>query len=175
MKLEDYQPLAASTAQVRAYQRAYLVPMIVGEIGELFGKAAKAVWHGPGSEKAESLQQDLMLEYGDVAWGTAILLDMEGVHHISTPTAGESFRTIWGEPLVPFQQLLQRASNLHLMYSQPDTQQYINTCAQRLWVNLEQQCETITGHTWEATLQANLDKLASRAARGVLQGSGDHR
>lgn len=171
MKLADYQREAARTAQPAAYDRDYLVPMIVGELGELFGQRAKSVWHGwsPARLKAE-----LTLEYGDIAWGTAILLDLEGWADVDGVVPQPS-RSVWGTHLDPWHQLLNKATGLHLFYTSPDNTRFLPQEARVLWVLLERHCEAITGSTWDEVLQANLAKLASRAARGVLQGAGDHR
>lgn len=171
MDLHEYQVLAARTAQPAAYDRAYLIPMIVGETGELFGQRAKSVWHGWPEDR---LQAELVAEYGDIAWGTAILLDLEGVRDLSgyLPRPG---RTIWGEQLDPWHVLLQKASAVHLFSTQADTNRFVSSEAAQLWLCLQTYCEQVTGSDWTTVLQANLDKLASRAARGVLQGAGDHR
>jgi hypothetical protein len=171
MKLADYQLAAARTAQPAAYDRAYLIPMIVGEVGELFGQRAKSVWHGWEEGR---LEEELSLEYGDVAWGVAILLDLEGIRSTEQYFEQPS-RTLWGQPLDPWHVLLQKASAIHLFTTQADTYGYVGGEAAQLWMALERHCQEITGHDWETVLNANLAKLASRAERGVLQGSGDHR
>lgn len=169
--LANYQARAAATAQPAAYDYAYLVPMIVGETGELFGQRAKAVWHG---WSAAELRDELVSEFGDICWGTAILLEMEGVRSISGNILLPG-RSLWGSELDPWQTLLQKASNLHLMYVAGENRRYLQGQAQQMWQTLEKTCGAITGATFEQVLDANIAKLASRAARGTLVGSGDHR
>lgn len=168
MKLSEYQTAALVTAQPRAFDLQYLVPMIVGEIGELFGQKAKSHWHGWEYSK---LQEELVSEYGDVAWGTAILLHVAKVDDIDLDKFRKSENTEW-------QQLLSRAHYLHMFYSStvpPQTLEWVSEEAQLLWLTLERHCSEVTGVPFETVLQANLKKLADRAARGVLQGQGDHR
>lgn len=171
MELAEYQVAAARTAQPAAYDRAYLVPMIVGETGELFGQRAKAVWQGWDDAR---LNAELVREYGDIAWGTAILLDLEGVRDLRDYSLNHP-RTVWGGQLDPWHVVLQKASAVHLFSTQADTSRFVASEAAQLWMALHLHCQTITGSPWETVLQVNLDKLASRAARGVLQGAGDHR
>jgi hypothetical protein len=163
MNLSEYQPLAVSTAVPSALSRDYLVPMIVGEVGELFGKVAKArrdEW------STERLQADLVKEYGDIAWGTAVLLHTDGVS-----TAPDSW--VADFPEFSLQTLLSQAGvlfDIHLKMPR-----YTRNEALYLWYLLEANCELVTMHSWHTVLQANVDKLASRAERGTIQGSGDNR
>lgn len=180
MNVLDYTQEAASTAQSAAYDRAYLIPMIVGEVGELFGQRAKAVWHGWDKER---LTDELVLEYGDICWGTAILMLLEGTDHskvdftkvTALPHRG-GVNTLWaGNQPDPWQQLLARSTDLYLYYTQEETHSYLRGAAQQLWLALQTHCQVITGHPFDDVLTANLAKLASRAARGTLVGRGDHR
>ena len=169
--LSNYQARAASTAAESAYDRSYLIPGIVGEAGELFGQRAKAVWHGWDNQK---LSQELVSEYGDICWMTAILLDMEGTKDSHPVLLGQPGSLRGGE-LDPWHTLLNRACSLHLFYAQRETQRYIPAEAMQLWLALERYCLRITGADFDTVLDANLAKLAGRVARGTLVGSGDHR
>lgn len=169
--LAEYQVQAASTAMPEAYDLAYLVPMIVGETGELFGQRAKSVWHG---WDADRLQKELVSEFGDICWGTAILLHIQGIDQIDGNILLPG-RSLWGMELDPWQTLLQKASNLNLFYVAGDSKSFLAGGAQQMWRALEKTCGPITGVPLEDVLQANLRKLADRAARGTLVGSGDHR
>lgn len=171
MNLSDYQQAAAATAQPAAYSHDYLVPMIVGETGELFGQRAKAQWHGWTPEK---LQQALVLELGDIAWGTAILLKTLGVESVHSIALRPS-HTLHGVELDPWQKLLNLASSVHLFHASEETKRFVPTEAARLWRTMELYSLAITGSDFDTVLLANLNKLASRAARGVLQGAGDYR
>jgi NTP pyrophosphatase (non-canonical NTP hydrolase) len=174
MKLSEYQNAALTTAQPRAFSLDYLVPMIVGETGELFGQKAKARWHGWSADK---LQVELVSEYGDICWGTALLLHTKNVDNVmyDAESVANTGRTRWGNPRDAWQILLMRANYLHMWYSEDETHSYIRGEAQQMWLALEHHCETVTGMPFEVVLKANLTKLAGRVARGTLVGSGDHR
>lgn len=172
MRLAQYQSAAAATAQPAAYQYDYLVPMIVGEVGELFGQRAKSVWHGWTREK---LQAELVSEYGDIAWGTAILLKMEGVEFFRAQLRQGPATTVWGNEPSPWQPLANKAANLFHFYTQEETHQYIRGEAQQMWLTLESSCKAVTGTDFNTVLERNLLKLQGRVARGTLVGSGDHR
>lgn len=168
--LADYQDRAAATVspedESNVYSYEYLIPMIVGEVGELFGQKAKALWHGWASDR---LEEELVAEYGDICWGTAILLRRHGVTELepqSTPS--------WTLGIDPWHLLLHRSHTLYQAYTEDRDDEVVRT-AGRLWQYLEDQCETITGLSFEKVLDYNSQKLASRAERNVLRGSGDHR
>lgn len=170
MELKEYQELATATAEPRAYDLAYLIPGIVSEVGELLGQQAKAHWHGWETEK---LQDALVLEYGDIAWLTAVLLK---VHDIDNALP----HTVTRNPYTPQHQLISTAHSLHLAWtvegiSPQDRTGWIQDDALRMWQRLEQHCPQVTGQSFDTVLQANLDKLASRAQRNVLRGAGDYR
>lgn len=173
MKLAEYQDLAVSTAQPEAFSLNYLVPMIVGETGELFGQRAKAHWHG---WPAEQLELALVLEYGDIAWGTAILLKTYGITDVPKAEAPFMYVTnLWGKPNAPAHTLLRKAVNLNLWFTDEDTHHFIPSEAVQLWETLESLSLDITGNSFDHVLRANADKLKSRAERNVLRGAGDYR
>ena len=163
MNLTEYQPLALATAQPEALSLDYLVPGIAGETGELLGHMAKAHWHGT---PAEQLQANLVKEYGDICWMAAVLLSKYGISFIALP----SYLTQDQHPHVA---VLDRAATLYREYAWGDTDLQFE--AHMLWKTLHCNAEAITGHPLSHVLQVNLDKLASRAERGVLKGSGDDR
>lgn len=159
--LQPYQRQALITAQPPAFYPNYLIPGIVGEVGEMFGQRAKAFWHGWPSAK---LQAETVNEYGDICWMTAVFLS---TYHISTVELEEP------HPYDPWVGLLTEAQNLYALYAFNET--YISNAAKRLWSFLEINCNAITDTDFDIVLATNLTKLASRAERGVLRGSGDHR
>lgn len=172
MDFNTYQKAAGSTAQEKAFSLDYLIPMIVGETGELFGQRAKSHWHGWSADK---LQVELVSEYGDICWGVAIFLGTQGVH-ILPPlpvTAKNSYGALEADN--PWQALLSRACYLNMWYTDDTTLSYLKAEAISLWYALERNAEAITGMPFGTVLQANLTKLAGRVARGTLVGSGDHR
>lgn len=169
MELKEYQELATATAEPRAYDLAYLIPGIVSEVGELLGQQAKAHWHGWETEK---LQDALVLEYGDIAWLTAVLLKVHDTDNVP--------RTVTRSPYTPQQQLISVAHSLHLAWTwdvtdEVDRVAWIRGEARQMWRRLEHYCLQVTGSSFDTVLRANLDKLASRAQRNVLRGSGDYR
>lgn len=159
MDLQDYQIEACKTAHERAYHLEYLLPGIMGEVGELFGRKAKGYWHGWDEEK---LNEELASEYGDIAWMTALLLIHFDVHDIEGWPSGGGWETsdLWDN-------LFLMAGSLQVM---PEV-----LGAQTLWHRLELYCKTITGHDFDYVLRKNLQKLADRQARGTLVGEGNHR
>jgi hypothetical protein len=174
MELMDYQAAAAATAAPEAFSLDYLIPGIVGEVGELFGQKAKAHWHGWTPER---LQAELISEYWDICWMTAILLSTENVHHLTykQDRMEEFVLTRWGNKRDSWHILLQRAQYLHQWSTEKETLSYIRGEAQQMWVALHQYCWDITGASFDHVLNANLMKLAGRVQRGTLVGQGDHR
>lgn len=167
MILSEYQPKALATAAPVAHTYEYLAHGLIGELGEFAGRIAKGVWKNDRVSAAYAA--DLALEYGDIAWMTAVLLNKQGIHG----------RDAWGAPWTtseastPLGELLAEAGHQYRIYATHVTGYQLD--ARRLWDLLETHCTTLTGHQWDQVLQMNLDKLASRAARGVLIGNGDHR
>lgn len=170
MQLSEYQKKALSTAAPIAHTYEYLAHGLVGEVGEFAGRIAKGVWKGDRNTGA--CWADLALEYGDIAWMTAVLLNKQGIHG----------RDAWGAPwcravpedrVTPLGEIMAEAGYQYRIYATHVTGYSLD--ARRLWDLLAQYCHQLTSHTFDDVLQMNLDKLASRAARGVLIGNGDHR
>lgn len=177
LSLRDYQDLALKTAEPRAFQIDYLVPGIVGEIGELFGQKAKSFWHGWTPER---LQEELVSEYGDICWMTATLLYTRGVDQLNPSFPDTTTGVLrWGT-VTPELSLLSLSHQLYTVASVRDdavtaSDQWLEEVAERLWRQLRASATAVTGVQFQDILRANLQKLADRAARGVLRGSGDHR
>jgi hypothetical protein len=172
MQLNEYQAQALTTCLPTALSREYLIPGIVAEVGELFGKDAKAVRDGWTPER---LQAERSAEYGDVGWMTAVLLHVEGVHTtagVMHTTRAMTFTRHTGNP---GQALLARISALMSWHVDSDLGCYVASEAQQLWLDLRFYCRAVTGEDFDAVLAANLVKLTSRLQRGTLQGSGDAR
>lgn len=170
MELKEYQERATATAETRAYDLEYLIPGIVSEVGELLGQQAKAHWHGWDDAR---LMDAALLEYGDIAWLTAVLLKVHGTDN-TLP------RTVVRSPYTPQQQLISIANSMYLAWTVEDVSlqertDWIRDEALRMWRRLEQYAEVVTGQPFDVVLEANLAKLASRAQRNVLRGAGDYR
>ena len=162
--LAEYQKLALQTAMPEAFLPSYLVPSIVGEVGELFGKRGKAVrdhW------EPERLDRELAAEYGDVLWMTAILLHSLDVDEIHLPNNTRDHRDPWYDLLDISQWLYEE----HMQEVTPS----LHKPACTLWQRLARNCQAITGHSMDEVMAINIEKLLSRQARGVLTGSGDNR
>lgn len=175
LTLLAYQQRAIATAEERAFHLQYLVPAILGEVGELFGQQAKGYWH---QWPADQLQKELVSEYGDICWMTALLLHTRGVAQLQPEYPADPSRT-WGA-LDPMQALFQAAASVYRnrqleIEGISETDDWLDQAAERLWRALRSRCEEITGVPFQEVLHANLAKLADRAARGVLRGKGDHR
>ena len=168
--LREYQQQALATADPAGRELSYLIPGIVGEVGEMFGHRAKALWHG---KSVEELQKELVLEYGDVAWMAAVLLDTLAVEYVlPRPRPVTNW---WGGQPDPWAMLLHHSATLYQWWLDERTHEYLPGAAVQMWQDLDFYALTITGAPFEAVLRANVEKLASRRARGVLQGNGDHR
>lgn len=75
MELSEYQQRAVATALPTALNYDYLIPGLVAEVGEVFGKVAKSVrdeW------PRERLQEELKAELGDVYWFSVLLTHVAG-------------------------------------------------------------------------------------------------
>lgn len=163
--LAEYQKLALQTAMPEAFLPSYLVPSIVGEVGELFGKRGKAVrdhW------EPERLDRELAAEYGDVLWMTAILLHTQGVRAVFRPVSTREHRDPWYA-------LLDISQWLYEEHTQEVQSVSLMRPAIKLWQALSRDCQAITGHSMDEVMAINIEKLLSRQARGVLTGSGDNR
>lgn len=73
MDLREYQLKAKETCLASAYNREYLVNGLVGEVGELCSKYAKAV-----RDMYEVDRNSLKAELGDILWFVAMLSLYEG-------------------------------------------------------------------------------------------------
>ena len=162
--LAEYQKLALQTAMPEAFLPSYLVPSIVGEVGELFGKRGKAVrdhW------EPERLDRELAAEYGDVLWMTAILLHVLEKDEVKPLNGTREHFDPWYDLLDISQWLYEE----HMQQVKPS----LRKPAVTLWQVLSRNCQAITGHSMDEVMAINIEKLLSRQARGVLTGSGDNR
>lgn len=147
MNLTDYTPAALATCEARSYDLEYLLPGLIGEVGELFGEVARA--HRLGGDR----RAEIIAEYGDIAWMTAILLHRERVEDTSGLT---SLRFIDGREAA-LELILARAAAVYR--SGEDT---LAGRAAALWVTLADHAEAVTGVSFDEVLRANLEKLAAR-------------
>ena len=187
--LKDYIPAAKSTAQPAAYDYAYLVPALLGEYGEVYGQLAKAHWHEWPEDK---LKMEMVAEYGDMCWMVAILIDKRSClserAHVMVPPVGFAPHVamgVVGRRISTFLNALEAETRMtQVAIQEPDDTAYLVVDAQQdetdyqlmqLWNALANYAEQCTGSSFQEVLDYNKEKLASRAARGVLRGAGDHR
>ena len=155
---KTYQEQALTTALPSALTMDYLAPGLIAELGEVFGKQAKAVrddW-----DEGRVAREELS-ELADCLWFIAVI-----AHVLEIP--GDAIKTTRSarDPREAMRAALE-------IMDHP----YDFVVRERLVVCLAvvEAGAWFYGSTLEAVAQANLDKLASRQARGVLGGSGDTR
>lgn len=189
-QLLDYMAKAKATAQPEAYSYQYLIPGILGEVGEVYGQIAKNHWHGWSSEKFET---ELVAEYGDICWMTAILIDHRfkiETFDLEVEDQDLEFNPFAGMQVISNRVALmvealeweaQAAQDLE-EHGTEEAANRLESLTQntdemllKLWAYLVDCAPVVTGHPLQKALDYNAEKLASRAARGVLRGSGDHR
>lgn len=179
--LQRYQPQAIETALPQARSFDYLVPGLVAEVGEVLGKRAKASRDGWGTTE---LRESLLAELGDVAWMAACLLHLCEIEGYQPKPARPVITSPHREPETT---LLELSASLYHHYSEQchtsETFEYrqdvigrhLATGALQIWAVLEAITPRLTGHPFDIALAHNVTKLAARAKRGTLRGSGDYR
>lgn len=186
MTLASYEQGALTTALPTAFSYDYCIPGILSEIGEVYGKFAKSHrdrW--AVTQPAGSLQKELVKEFGDICWPTAVLLHIHDVHSVSDAAASLAHDIVEGSrvnnPMDAVRIILKQATLLDEAVSLvKNGGSVINSTrvpdhAQTLWELLRILCPVITGRTFDYVLGMNLAKLSSRKDRGVIEGSGDNR
>lgn len=160
MNLDTYTPAATATAEPRAYDLEYLLPGIIGEVGELFSEFAKQHWHE--TDRSATIVD----EYGDIAWLTAVLLSNYSIGEAEleyvTKRYGSQSSVLDHEGALEL--ILARASSV---YRSIPSQ--LPMRAAMLWSSLSDQSETLTGTSFSDVLQGNIAKLAERSANGELK------
>lgn len=121
MELNEYQRLAMTTCMESCDNESYMFLNLVGEVGELASKMAKAIRKG----KAVMDFNHFITERGDQSMSEQEIHDLK------------------------------------------------SECGDVMW-QISGLCK-VMGWTLEEVCQENLDKLASRKERGVLDGNGDNR
>lgn len=164
MELSEYQQRAVATALPTALSYDYLIPGLVAEVGEVFGKVAKSVrdeW------PRERLQEELKAELGDVCWFWVLLAHLAG-------TELRELRTV-AEDLTEHEVLQDLLSVSERLHDKPT----LKTITWKHWLQLYPSCTARVAMVYEIDMQEileyNINKLESRKARGTLKGSGDVR
>lgn len=147
MNLTDYTPAALATCEARSYDLEYLLPGLIGEVGELFGEVARE--HRLGTGRTDQVID----EYGDIAWMTAVLLDHLKVDDIRQLG---NLRYVQGREAA-LELILARAAAVYRSGSD-----VLPGRAAALWATLADHAEAVTGVSFDEVLSANLEKLADR-------------
>lgn len=176
MTLAEYQTHVLSTALPTAFSAGYLVPGIISEVGEVYGKFAKAHRDRWALTKpAGYLAEELAKEYGDICWGTALLLHMQGLDTVPARLAERAPQFMdeclaSTSPDIALRIILGNAIDLGSFTSLAE-----DDAAAILWERLRLFAPLVTGKSFDYILGMNVVKLADRKARNVLEGSGDER
>jgi len=145
MDFTEYQEIAFSTCTPECYTDDYLDLGYLSEVGELAGKLAKQI-------RGDDVHfKDIMHEIGDIAWMIAVKARLHG-QEISTEATADAIC------LKKIYDLLCPSNDSHNLKAAV----LINVCEE-------------LGFDFQTCLQMNIDKLASRRLRGVIQGDGDYR
>lgn len=168
MELSEYQQRAVATALPTALNYDYLIPGLVAEVGEVFGKVAKSVrdeW------SRERLQDELKAELGDCVWFYVLLCHVADVE----PRDVKAYPEALSDKEV-LQDLLDVTARIQDLTTRPE---FEVSNAWHYWLELYPSYIARVAMVYEIDMQEileyNIEKLESRKARGTLKGSGDSR
>ena len=168
MELSEYQQRAVATALPTALSYDYLIPGLVAEVGEVFGKVAKAVrdeW------PRERLQEELKAELGDVCWFYVLLSHVANLDPEEAKAYPESLTS--KEVL---QDLLALTARIHELSALADPNEISWHCwLLELFPGYIARVAMVYEIDIQEILEYNINKLESRKARGKLKGNGDLR
>lgn len=169
MDIEEYQKRAVATALPTALNYYYLIPGLVAEVGEVFGKVAKAVrddWHS-----RERLQEELKAELGDVCWFWILLCYVTNIKPREAKAVPEALPD--KGVLQDFLEITTRISDI------ASWRAFEESSAGHYWLELYPsyiaRVAMAYGIDMQEILEYNINKLESRKQRGTLKGSGDVR
>lgn len=168
MELSEYQQRAVATALPTALSYDYLIPGLVAEVGEVFGKVAKSVrdeW------PRERLQEELKAELGDCVWFYVLICHVANID----PRYAKTYPEALSDKEV-LQDLLEVTARLQDLTTRTD---FRESNAWHYWMELYPSYIARVAMVYELDMQEvleyNINKLESRKARGTLKGSGDVR
>lgn len=168
VNIKEYQQRAVATALPTALNYDYLIPGLVAEVGEVFGKVAKSVrdeW------SRERLQDELKAELGDCVWFWVLLCEKM---QMLPPKPYAPQEDLTAQEVIS--DLLETTSRLQDLTEQEG---FIDSYAWRYWIRLYPDYIARVAMVYEIDMQEileyNIEKLESRKARGTLKGSGDVR
>jgi hypothetical protein len=164
---EEYSCAAASTQMESCKNENYLRFGLISEVGELCAIFKRAI---RGDFKLEDKREDILLELGDICWY------LDRLWHFSM----SEFCPISIRSLASFKKKQLKISSLRLVaedlihstmhfgYSRTSMDAYESILS-------VSHIAGIFDYTLADVLTANVEKLAKRKERGMIQGSGDHR
>lgn len=151
MDLKTFQAGIKPDATEAAYHLGYLVPGIMGDVGDLFALRANAAL------REQDVSGEAAVEmYGELAWKTAILLDSYGIDEVEAEIT-EAMQHQWAGQISGWLSLANRAQLTAAMWLE-DRPHLIPGSAQRLWVSCRMRAEEVTGVDFDTILQTHLDK-----------------
>ena len=163
LTFNKYQRKARETAVYpEEHAESYTVLGLLGEAGEIAQLAKRRLRDGLVLDR-----ERLASEVGDCLWYFAMYLFERGCpmpennYYMSSDFTDADFPRDVETLFFWIAEMLKSAEGLEEECAQEGVLAALNTLARH------------TPHTLEAIAQANLDKLADRAARGVLRGEGD--
>lgn len=170
MNLSEYQKFTPTTAIYRPEDAGYYLAFgIMGEAGELCGKIAKAI-----RDRTNLDQNAVLLECGDILYMVSQIANLKG---IPIPWMDKD-RQSTASGICDFSHLICRASckaaEVLLHQRNDDDNVKINTYIFMVMHSLHG-IAALYGKSIEDVAGMNYEKLKSRAERGVLGGSGNHR
>lgn len=169
-----YQRGALATARGEALDLDYLGPGFLAEVGELAGAVAKCVRDGRGDLDRRVRGRDVTYrawardELGDCYWFLAVLCDARGLalpESLLRPVASGI-----GAQASPRERVHRLAA--HLAEASGEAPAAFDPA---WWAGRLAWCADALGTRPAVLARANLAKLADRARRGVIGGSGDGR
>lgn len=168
VNIEEYRQRAVATALPTALNYDYLIPGLVAEVGEVFGKVAKSVrdeW------SRERLQEELKAELGDCVWFWVLICEHTKLTPRKPYAAQEELSV--QEVLSDLLDVTSRLQGLS------EREGFIGSYGWRYWIRLYPDYIARVAMVYEIDMQEileyNIEKLESRKARGTLKGSGDVR
>lgn len=139
MNLEAYSRQVIALASPRTLDLEYLLPAIIGDVGNLIGTVADR-W-----AQRQAFDEEIISAYQDLACDTAVLLHRDRITDVSDVT---SLRYVEDFDAA-LELILARATSVYR--SGADTR---GARAAGLWVCLADHCETITGKSFAEVLNA---------------------
>ncbi|KKN09512.1 hypothetical protein LCGC14_1045970 [marine sediment metagenome] len=186
MNFSEYQQEALKTAMYPNIGSNILYPMLglIGESGEISGKISKIIRDDGGTMTRER-RASIKGELGDILWFMATVcaeagLDMGNLYMLAERAVNNTHMT--DLPRLAFK-LSQQTAHMSMLVEQfvygpnkgdMDVLAPLSTDITMLFTNMIDLCLACSLDI-EQVAQSNLEKLASRKQRGVLQGSGDQR